>query len=279
MARNPIFSATFLRKYKVPGLRKVYHISSDRTGKVWASDDQGILVRTDQNEGRLSRISTNKDFEANGIHTVTKDGDLIYIGGDKKINMVSEDGTTTKLIDTGKWTPESIHSSHINGDILVGMTYQDYAKVNRYTMTGRKKQILVLDKDGYDMFDLPHYITENIRGDICISDWRYHAVVVVKKSGEYGLSYKIQDESRQLQPYGICTYDENHFLVCDRHSETVHFVKHDYTRTIKSETYPILTSEQEVNEPRALCLDYENNLHVGQSNTNIVKVFKIQGHN
>lgn len=49
----------------------------------------------------------------------------------------------------------------------------------------------MLDKDGYDMFDLLYYIIENIRGDICILDWCYYVVVVVKKLGEYGFFYKI----------------------------------------------------------------------------------------
>lgn len=59
----------------------------------------------------------------NGIYIVIKDGDLIYIGGDKKINMVLEDNIIIKCIDIGKWILESIYFFYINGDILVGMIY------------------------------------------------------------------------------------------------------------------------------------------------------------
>uniref|UniRef100_K1Q3Y4 Uncharacterized protein n=1 Tax=Magallana gigas TaxID=29159 RepID=K1Q3Y4_MAGGI len=40
----------------------------------------------------------------------------------KAINRITSDNTITELIDTGDWEPLSLHSSHINGDILVGMT-------------------------------------------------------------------------------------------------------------------------------------------------------------
>lgn len=49
----------------------------------------------------------------------------------------------------------------------------------------------MLDNDDYDMFDLLYYIIENKRGDICILDWCYNFVVVVKKLGEYRFFYEI----------------------------------------------------------------------------------------
>uniref|UniRef100_K1PKS0 Severin n=1 Tax=Magallana gigas TaxID=29159 RepID=K1PKS0_MAGGI len=75
------------------------------------------------------------------------------------------------------------------------------------------------------MFSGPHYITENINGDVCVSDWSNQAVVVMDKSSQHRFSYTGQWSG--FEPYGICTDVLGHILVCDIYSNTVHLLDQD----------------------------------------------------
>ncbi|XP_052672751.1 uncharacterized protein LOC128155189 isoform X2 [Crassostrea angulata] len=95
------------------------------------------------------------------------------------------------------WTPISIHSSHINGDMLVGMRKDGGgARVTRYNKKGEEIQNIQKDNKGQELYGTTHYITENINGDICTSDYDNKTVVVVNKSGQRRFSYTGQRSKR-----------------------------------------------------------------------------------
>jgi hypothetical protein len=50
---------------------------------------------------------------------MTEDGDLLFIEDYDKVCKLTTDGTVTTLLTTDR-SPYGIHSSRINGDILVG---------------------------------------------------------------------------------------------------------------------------------------------------------------
>uniref|UniRef100_A0A8W8J2A0 B box-type domain-containing protein n=1 Tax=Magallana gigas TaxID=29159 RepID=A0A8W8J2A0_MAGGI len=254
-------SGTKVREYTVPGVDCVWHISLGKSGRLWASDDNGNLVQTDLKGNPLQKIQTSG---GHGYHTVTQDGDLIYTDKwNKIINKITLDNTVTEFIKTGDWTPISIHSSHINGDILVGMIKGREAKVTRYSKNGEEIQNIQRDNKGQELYGNPHYITENINGDICTSDFIKNVVVVVNKSGQHIFSYKDQ---WSIVPFGICTDIIGHILVCDGNNSKVDI------RDLDGQ----LLSQQRViyYGPRGLLVDDKNNLHVGQWNTNTVTVYK-----
>uniref|UniRef100_K1QQ24 Uncharacterized protein n=1 Tax=Magallana gigas TaxID=29159 RepID=K1QQ24_MAGGI len=117
-------SVTKVMKYTVPGVDSVCHVSLGQSGRFWVSDDNGNLVQTDLQWNKLQKIQTSGGSE--GYHTVTQNGDLIYTDQDNKaINRITPDNTITQFIKTGGWKPLSIHSSNINGDILVGMNKEN----------------------------------------------------------------------------------------------------------------------------------------------------------
>ncbi|XP_052692032.1 uncharacterized protein LOC128170098 [Crassostrea angulata] len=164
------------------------------------------------------------------------------------------------------WRPYSIHSSHINGDILVGMHTDGEAKVNRYNKTGTEIQNIQRDNEGQELYRIPFYITENINGDVCVSDFNKHAVVVVDKSGQRRFSYTGQ--SSTFTPCGIYTDVLGHILVCDDDSNTVHLLNQD-GRFLSL----LLTQQTGIKYSCSVCVDDDNNLWVGQWG-NIVKVYK-----
>nr|XP_022306345.1 E3 ubiquitin-protein ligase TRIM71-like isoform X2 [Crassostrea virginica] len=257
-------SVTKVREYSVPGVTKAYHISVDKSGRLWASDDLRHLVQTDLHGNLLQNIQTCGEWE--GYHTATQDGDLIYSDYDQKvINRITPDQNITEFIETGDWTPICVHSSRINGDLLVGMMKDKEAKVTRYSKAGKELQNILRDNKGQKLYSYPYYITENINGNICTSDYRKHTVVVVKKSGQYRFSYT----GHEFFPSGICTDALGHILVCEVISFNVHLLDHD-----GGFLSIILSPQQGIKSPCGVCVDDENNLYVGQYDTNTVTVYK-----
>jgi streptogramin lyase len=253
-------SITEVREYNVPGVEGTYHISLDKPGRLWTSDDKGNLFQTDLQGNQLQKIETNAGY---GYHTVTQDGELIFTDSNNKvIKKITKGNEITKSIKTRIWTPLSIHSSHINGDILVGMVNDGQAKVTRYNKTGEELQNI---RRG--LYEYPHYITENINGDVCVSDYDVDTVVVVNESGRHRFSYTGQGS--RFSPYGICTDVLGHILVCDGVSNTVHLLDQDGQFLSL-----LLTSQHGVHGPCSVCVDDENNLYVGQDSTNTVAVYK-----
>ncbi|XP_062591641.1 E3 ubiquitin-protein ligase Trim36-like [Saccostrea cucullata] len=261
-------SVTKVREFKVPGVDdEVYHVSLDQPDRQWISDYWGNLVQTDLQGNVIKKIKTSGGL-AIGYHTITQDRNLIFTDRNKRvINRITHDNKITEFIKTRDWTPLSIHSSHINGDLLVGMTTYREAKVTRYNKTGKELQNIQCDNKEQGLYRLPCYITENINRDVCTSDLNKMAVVVVNKSGQHRFSYTGQES--EFHPYGICTDVLGHILVCDDVSNTVHLLDQDGQFLSL-----LLTQQQGVKYPRSVCVDDENNLYVGQNNTNTLTVYK-----
>jgi hypothetical protein len=276
-------SVIAVREFNVPGVNHTFHISLDKSGRLWASDNEGNLVQTDLQGNQLQKIqTTGRQY---GYHAVTQDEELIFTDSDDKVIRKITQGTTltdfiitgnwipflkpgggASFIRTGDWEPISIHFSHINGDILVGIVKVGEAKVTRYNKTGKELQNIQRDNKGQRLYRYPHYITENINGDICVSDNDIDAVVVVDKSGRHRFSYTGQGS--QFRPYGICTDVFGHILVCVGISDTVHLIDQD------GQFLSLLLTEQHgVSTPFSVCVDDENNLYVGQYDNNTVRVY------
>ena len=251
----------------MPGVKNAYHVSLGKSGSVWVSDDDGNLVQTDLQENALQKIKTSS--EGTGYHTVTQNMDVIYADSKKHvIKRITIDNKVTEFIKTGDWEPLSINSSKINGDILAGMTKDKEVKVTRYNKTGREIQSIQRDNKEQELYSNPHYITENINGDICTSDISLRAVVVVNKSGHHRFSYSGQQSV--FLPRGTCTDVVGHIIVCDGYFEnrTIDILDQD------GQFLRFLLKEQDVTVFYSVCIDDENNLHVGQYLSNKVAVFK-----
>ncbi|XP_061182404.1 uncharacterized protein LOC133190733 [Saccostrea echinata] len=250
-----------VKKFIVPGVKEVFHMSLDQSDKLRVSDLGGKLVQTDLQGNLLQKIKTSEGY---GYHTVTQTGDLIFTDKDKKvINRITLDNNITKAIKTGAWRPLSIHSSHINGDILVGMIFNAEAKVTRYNKKGKELQIIQKDNKGEELYSLPHYIAENINGDICTSDVNKKQVVVVDKLGQHRFSYT-GDRSR-FCPFGICTDIFGHILVCDKFK--IHILNQD------GKFLSLLLTLGLSIDPSSVCVDDKNNLYVGADNSALVVMY------
>eukprot|EP00105_Crassostrea_gigas_P018428 XP_011436546.1 PREDICTED: tripartite motif-containing protein 2 [Crassostrea gigas] len=257
---------TNVKEYKVPGVKSVYHISGGKSGILWASDNDGNLVQTDIHRKQLQMIKTSGRDE--GYHNFTLDGDLIFIDREKRIiNRIRHEKPINEFITTRRWIPLSVHTSHMNGDILVGMGTLLEGKVARYNKAGNEIQRIQRYIKGQRLYCAPHYITTNINGDICVSDFNIQAVIVVNKSGQHRFSYTGQGSN--FRPSGICTDILGHIVVCETSSQTVHLLNQD------GQFLSLLVlSQKGIENPRCVCVDDDNNLHVGDGDNNTVKVYK-----
>ena len=205
-----LMSSPVLQKsLSVTGVDECYHISHMTPDRVWVSDSHNLIL-TDTATGKQLHGIENPLLSWTGIHIVNCDSELIYIDKDNNINKLSSDMKTTKLIKhTDKtWRPRCVYSSSSSGDLLVGMDrrYTDTFKVGectdeypytgkvnwrfdtntgkvmRYDNTGKHKQTIQHNDNTlyeyHTLYKYPRYITENNNGDVLVSDWRHHAVVV-----------------------------------------------------------------------------------------------------
>ncbi|XP_061171085.1 uncharacterized protein LOC133180631 [Saccostrea echinata] len=263
-------------KRKINICTPAYHLSFLSSGKFWASNSWGNLILFDMEGNVLKKISTNV-VDVIGYHSVTVEGHLLFTTAKSKaICQVNCEMNTTRIISTEEWEPGAIYSSHINGDILVGMTKNKEFKVTRYSREGKKLQVTKNDDEGNNLYKSIAYITENINGDICTSDYTAHRVVVVTSSGQYRFSYSGHRSQSGFRPYGICTDFLGHILVCNgycplfgRNCSSVHQLDMDGQFLSL-----LLTSDQCPYKPRALCFDEKHTLIVGSEDSSTVTVYK-----
>lgn len=142
--------------------------------------------------------------------------------------------TTTTFIEytDSTWHPKCIYFSLYSGDLFVGMLDYDTmtGKVIRYNQIGKKTQIIHRDNTGEELFSCPHYIADNINGDIVVSDCGSEdcgAVEVTTREGIHRFSYTGHPSGSELRPRGICTDVMSHILVCDDFTKTIHILSKD----------------------------------------------------
>ncbi|XP_062576547.1 uncharacterized protein LOC134238431 [Saccostrea cucullata] len=249
------------------------HLSFLPPNKLWTSGDFGNLFQYDM-EGNVLQEISNRMLSIQGYHTVTTEGELLYNNSSKNaVYKVTSDMSINKLIETGIWQPGAIYSSPINEHILVGMKRKREYKITRYNRKGRKLQDIQWDDKGHILYQSILYITENINGDICTSNWNAGQVVVVTASGEYRFSYAGQESQSGFHPYGICTNVLGHILVCNSYyslfGSSVHLLD------INGQFLTLLlTSDRCPSFPSGLCIDDQHNLWVGGLDSSTILVYK-----
>ncbi|XP_062587336.1 uncharacterized protein LOC134248975 [Saccostrea cucullata] len=95
--------------------------------------------------------------------------------------------------------------------------------VNRYNYEGQQIQKIQHNNNGQQLYNDPNYITENIIGDVIVSDY-WRGVVVTDRGGRHRFSYTGPPSGSGLSPYGICTDALSHILVCDFITGTIQMI-------------------------------------------------------
>ena len=206
--------------FKVPGMNIIDNMSVLSPDMLWVSsyntfkqvNIRGNVIRT---------LNSGNEYDIVD-HVVSKEGCLIYCVHrtyrgrmlyEYGIHMMRSDGSTATLLKLDIQTT-CIYSSHINGDLLVGLLGSDRGLVRRYDRTGRKIEDIEFDGEGQGLYKCPAEISENkINGDIVVSDFWKYALVVVDRSGRHRFDYRGQPTDLTFKPRGVCTDVQGHILV------------------------------------------------------------------
>ena len=76
-------SVTKIREYTVPGFGRTFHVSDDKSDRLWVRDGRGNLVQTDLQGNQLQKIQTSGSLK--GYHTATQDGAFIFKDKNRKV--------------------------------------------------------------------------------------------------------------------------------------------------------------------------------------------------
>nr|XP_022299087.1 uncharacterized protein LOC111107933 isoform X3 [Crassostrea virginica] len=221
------------KSLSVTGVEHCSHISCVTPDRVWVSDKNNIILIDTATGKQLHSVEHSLDSPT-GIHTVNCEGELIYIDEEHNIIKLCNDmKTTTTLIKHTytTWEPVCVYCSPSSGDLLVGMCTAVYPRtgmVMRYDNTGKYKQTIPHDDNTpHTLYKDPWFITENNNGDVLVSDFDRHAVVVTSGEGVHRFSYTGPPSGSRLLPLGICTDVMSHILVSDFSTDTVQMLDRD----------------------------------------------------
>ncbi|XP_019924090.3 tripartite motif-containing protein 3-like [Magallana gigas] len=241
---------------------------------IWIRGSSNILKLYNLQRGLLKYIQTKSGNWADDT-AVIGNGDLVYTDEkNRTVNIVKKKEIETVILITLKgWKPRGVCSTS-SGDILVVMESNEretQAKVVRYSGSTEKQRIQYDDKGQplYSSGGCTKYISENRNLDICVSDWRAHAVVVVNQAGKLRFTYNGISATTNVSfdPYGITTDSQSHILIADRDNNRIHIIDKDgqFLRFIDN---------CHLKNPYGLCVDTRDNLFVAENDTRKLK--KIQ---
>jgi hypothetical protein len=255
--------------FKVLGVAHASHISYVRGGMAFFSDNNSRLVLANMRGKTMAETTTTLMSSGYGCHALTQKEDLLIIDLSKhQICKLTQEKKIISIINFGNWTPTTLYCSTRNGDILVGMFFKHNAKVVRYSDKGEQLNETQKDAGNSNLFRNPCYITENINGDICVSDWNRERLIVINREGRHKFSYAGKDS--RFYPRGIVTDDLGRILVCDGWSDTIHVLD-----PVSKRLAIIQIQLFGVEGPLSICFGTEGNLWVGNRFNNVITVVNV----
>lgn len=113
------------------------------------------------------------------------------------------------------------------------------------------------------LFTCPIYVTENGNEDVCVSD--VDAVVVTDRIGMFRFRFTGHLGDPQFDPYGICCDFRCNIIIADMKNDKIHVIDEDGA-------FLYYIQYEGMKMPRALCIDENDHLYVGEWNCDVIKV-------
>ncbi|XP_056001679.1 tripartite motif-containing protein 66-like [Ostrea edulis] len=197
---EPRVTATIDIGYEV--LTPVRNVSCLSENEVWICGNNNCMKLLDLQGKLLTSIRTKSGYWPWDI-TVTRDGDVLYTDPyNKTVNLVKNKQIQSVITLQG-WRPRNVCITS-SDDLLVTMDSDDgkQSKVIRYSGSTDTQTIQFDDKGrplySPERYSSNKYISENRNLDICVSDWKAGAVVVVnQRMRKGGKQYSLSSSERE----------------------------------------------------------------------------------
>ena len=182
----------------------------------------------------------------------------------KEIQQISQDNDVVTLFQTGNWKPYGITDT-ASGHLLVCLRKDDQSKVVRYSDTYSVLQEIQYNSQCQPLYEAAWYITENVNGDIIVSDCKKDVIVVVDQLGIFRYVYSGTNNDLDVGP--VVNDSKGLVFVADCKGNKIHILDGDgkFLQYIDS---------QGIKNPCALCIIPGGEIIVGESQTGISKILR-----
>ena len=176
------------------------------------------------------------------------------------------------LFETKDWNPFGI-TDISSGDLLLCLRKDDQSKVVRYNSNGTVLQEIQYDSQCQPLYQLAWYITENVNGDVIVTDLKKNLVIAVDRLGVYRYSYggkmRALGVSKNIDVCSLASDSIGHVIITDFQGDKIHMLSQDgnFLRYI-------IPHSMEIKFPRALCILDNDKIIVGECISGLAKIIK-----
>ena len=256
----------------------LHSIACVGTDAAWIRGENKYITRVDILGSSKETVRTLGLYRPSGI-SVTNLGELVYSDNKMRTVYIVRCGAIERLIKTpDEYYPEEVCCTR-SGDILVHMRstvaikliVKRRNKIVRYHDLKMTQEIKndehgnLLLKEGLG----PLFMTENINGDICISDTNAQVVVAVDKCGNVQFRYEGKSYGKQeaFSPGYIVTDSLGEVILTDRDNDCLHILD-------QNGQFLMIVNDCGLERPYGLSVDSKGRLWVALPDSREIKVIQ-----